>query len=150
MFGILLMASPSFAAWTISSTLAYSRTHEVCVQVTFVGDGSALTAKDILDKVRDSLSATDYNRFINGIFTAIDVVPSTTSAPDNTFTLTITDALGVTKFSKGTIAADSNTTVDMSEDALYPFVCPSQFKVAFDDIGTSGDTITLQIHCWIE
>ena len=80
------------------------------------------------------------------------VSPGTGSvAPDTTINITLSNAQGIAVFVHTGYSNTADTTgISLSEDFnQYPTVF-GLFYLTLNDIGASGDQVTLYFDCWIE
>ena len=147
---VLALASPSFAAWTFTVSQVRNVNHWVEWKVRCVGDGSAVAATDFL--TLSTMTQAQKDLIMKSMFLYYDIIVGAgAAAPGAAYDITITDDLGVTKYSH-TISTYATSTAgyDLAEDSSYPWQCPAQLNVAIGDLGASSDEITIVFHCWIE
>jgi len=145
LFGTSTFAS---AGWTLTPTILEQADHLLTWQVVCTSDGNALTATDIMASMGDRLKAK-----VGGSLAMImSVVPGTAGViPNTTIDVTLSDANGYTLYAHTSISKDANTYgLDLSEDYKQYLPIFGQFKLALNDIGDSGDQVTLVFYCWKE
>jgi hypothetical protein len=108
-------------------------------------NGSALTATDLVALMPDSI------KDVEQVLMKMKVVPGTTTvAPDTTIDVTLTDEEGDTLWADTGISNVANSWHTLSADiAIYPPIF-SELNLALNDIGDSGDQVTLYFISWIE
>lgn len=148
-FGIvLLLATQSFAAWTLTPSWVSKYGHYVQWKVICTSDGDALAKTDLVALMPAGLKAVAQG----STMMILKVSPGlTTVAPDNTFTVTLSDAQGAAVFTQTAVSNTADTTgLSLAKDFnQYPTVS-SAFYLTLTDIGTAGDQVTLYFECWVE
>lgn len=143
-----LMASPAFAAWTISPASGSVIAKKVGdgfyrVEILFTCDGSASGTLNL----NTLMSAAEFGKIAGGSLYSVSVIPGTSGvAPDGAYDVNVYD-------DAGTKTIDATTT---SEATIHTYntyditgVIQQIFtSVPFDigDIGTTGDQVTLYFN----
>lgn len=144
---VLLMASQAWAAWTLTPSKVTSTDHYLVWKVLCTSDGSALSATDLIALLPSNLLSVVQK----GCIIDMEVQPGTGGvAPDNAFILTLSETIRGTRYTHAALSNVANTNADPSEDlGQYPDI-GVDFLLTFDDIGASGDQITIVFTEWIE
>jgi len=149
MFILLLCACYSWASWTLTVSRVARTPHYLYWKVVCTSDGSALSATDLL-----ALSTLDPQlkyEMQGATMMIMDVIPGTGGViPNTTIDVTWSNSL-VDVYDNDAFSKDADTPGnDLSEDYnQYPPIL-EQLKLTLNDIGDSGDQVTLGILCWIE
>ena len=133
--------------WTLTPSLVSKSENLVKWKVVCTSDGNALTATDVFALMNDRLK-----RLIGGSFgMRMTVEPGTGGViPNTTINVTITNAQGhtmyaATAFSKDVVTPGANLSEDWGDYIpIYDY-----FGLAINDIGDSGDQVTLYFDCWL-
>lgn len=145
---VLLMASQSMAAWTLTPSVVSRAGHYMLWKVVCTSDGNALTATDLV-----ALMPVGLQRIIPGATMMImKISPGTTTvAPDTTIDVTLSDAQGTAIFTGTAYSYTAATTgISLAKDYnQYPTIY-SKLYLTLNDIGTTGDQVTLFFECWVE
>ena len=147
---LVALASPSWATWTFTVRDVNNTNHWIEWKVRCVGDGSAVAATNIM--APSIMSAAQRELISKSMFCYMDIIVGAGSAaPGAAYDITITDQLGVTKYTH-TISTYATTTYgyDLAEDSSYPWLCPLALNLAVGDLDANLDEITIVFHCWIE
>jgi len=132
-------------AWDLVVTREYKTNHYMKWKVVCTSDGAALTATDLVALMPEQLKNQPQ------LLMLMKVSPGTGGVvPDNTFTITLTDEEGDELWSKAAISNVAVSWHSMSEDIGAYIPLFSELNLAFDDIGTSGDQVTLYFISWLE
>lgn len=145
---VLLWTTLSFGAWTLTPSIVTESKHYLVWRIVCTSDGNALTATDIVQYM-DSTVKARLQGLTNMIMT---VVPGTGSvAPNGTINVTWSDRLGISVFAGTGYSNSANTTgINLSTDYKQYLVIYDKFFLTINDIGDSGDQVTLYIEAWIE
>lgn len=145
---ILLIAVPTYAAWTITVSVSDVKGPYVIYKLLCTSDGNALSATDFVALMSDN----DRQYVERGAsMLTMSVYPGDGDvAPDADFDITFTDIEGVTIFSETGFPYDEDLPgVPLWWDWWsYPIIT-TQSYLALSDIGTSGDQVTLYLMCYI-
>lgn len=146
----LFIATPCFATWTLTPSTVSVAGHYVKWKVVCTSDGDALSATDLIAKIKASDERLLY--YVQGeTLMAMKISPGlTTVAPDTTINVTLSDDEGDALF---TITGASNTAIswhDLSNDVYIYIPVMNLLYLALNDIGTSGDQVTLYFITWKE
>ncbi len=148
-FGMLLcFTSSCLAAWTLTPTMVSSAKHYLKWKVVCTSDGSSLTATDLVPLMNSYLKSQ-----VQGASHMImKVSPGTGSvAPDTTIDVTLSDSEGTAIFVHTTYSNTADTTgISLAEDYNQWITIYDKFFLTLNDIGTSGDQVTLYFEAWIE
>lgn len=143
----VLFASPAMAAWTLKvSTVSYAKNYVVW-KVVCTSDGNALSSTDLIGRMTDQKLK---DLVIGSTAMIMTVSPGSGGvAPDTTINVTLSDGHRDYFVDTG-ISNTADSFNDLSQDfnaylPVYPL-----FKLALNDIGTSGDQVTLYFDCWRE
>jgi len=148
---VLVFTIPAYAAWHIQSSTVFRGSRYIKVKITCISDGNALTAYDLLSNYPDKglvQGATGY---------LLKVVPGTGDViPNTTIDITLGDDEGSTLWSDTTISKDATTwhplylsTNGSTVGGPFPPIT-GKLYLTLNDIGDSGDTITLYLIVWRE
>jgi hypothetical protein len=145
---LLLFASSSYAAWTLTPSAVSRAGHYFIWKVVCTSDGNALSATNLIS-LMDSSLRSEVQGATHMIMT---VAPGTGAvAPDTTIDVTLSNAQGVAVFVHAGYSNVATTTgIDLSEDYNQYLVPYELFYLTLSDIGTSGDRVTLYFETWIE
>lgn len=145
---MFLWVSTAQAAWTITPSIVSKSGHYLTWKIVCTSDGDALSATDVVVLMSDAMK-----RLVQGsTLMVMTVVPGTSSvAPDTTINVTLGNSLGITIFSATGYSYTANTTgISLAQDfTQYPTV-HDKFYLTINDIGSSGDQVTLYFECWLE
>ena len=145
---VLFLAGNSWATWTLTPTLISKAGHYMQWKVVCTSDGDALSATDLVASMPEKLK-----QLVQGAtLMVMTVSPGTGSvAPDTTIDVTLSNAQGIAVFVHTGYSNTADTTgISLAEDFnQYPTVF-GLFYLTLNDIGTSGDQVTLYFDCWIE
>lgn len=145
---MLLLASSSWAAWVLKPSLVSIAKHYMTWKVECTSDGNALTATDLVTLMEPSL-----RDLVQGSTLMIMTVsPGTGSvAPDTTINVSLSNSQNIVVFTHDAYSNTADTTgIDLSEDYNQYLTVYSKFYLTLNDIGTSGDKVTLYFDCWVE
>ena len=145
---VLFLAGNSWATWTLTPTLISKAGHYMQWKVVCTSDGDALSATDLVASMPEKLK-----QLVQGAtLMVMTVSPGTGSvAPDTTIDVTLSNAQGIAVFVHTGYSNTADTTgISLSEDFnQYPTVF-GLFYLTLNDIGASGDQVTLYFDCWME
>ena len=145
---VMLACSQCWATWTLTPSLVSKAGHYMLWKVVCTSDGDALSATDLVAKMPAELK-----RLVQGSAMMIMTVsPGTVGvAPDTTIDITLSNAQGIAIFVHTGYSNTADTTgISLAEDYnQYPTVFGT-FYLTMNDIGTSGDQVTLYFFCWLE
>jgi len=146
---LILLVSTSWASWTITISRVARTPHYLYWQVVCTSDGDALAATDLL-----AVSALDPQLLYEmqgAAMLSMAVIPGTGGVIPNT-TIDVTWSSSKEElYDHDAFSKDADTPGnDLSED--YPTFPPilKELNLTLNDIGDSGDQVTLVILCWIE
>lgn len=145
---VFFVAIPAYATWTIHIIEVGKTKNHLYWRALCTSDGSALSATDLIAIMPPKLK----KNVQNSTMLIMDVVPGTGSViPDTTINVTLTNVVDLTIYAATGFSKDAATVGnDLSNDyGQYPAVY-SKLNLALNDIGTSGDQVTLYFECWIE
>ena len=145
---VVLMAAQGWAAWTLTPSSVSKSGHYYLWKVVCTSDGSSLTATDLVSLMPASLK----NIAQGASLMVMKVSPGTgTVAPDNTINVTLSDAQGTALFAGTGYSYTADTTgISLSSNFnQYPTIF-DVFYLTINDIGASGDQVTLYFFCWLE
>jgi len=145
---LMATCSQAWAAWTLTPTLVSKTGHYLLWKVVCISDGNSLTATDLIPLMSDNLK-----RLVQGSSMMImKVVPGTaTVAPDATINVTLSDAQGASIFVHTGYSNTADTTgISLAEDYNQYLPVHDKFYLTINDIGTTGDQVTLYFECWME
>ena len=149
MFTVLVLVLPAWAAWTITPSIVVKAGHYLKWKVIFTSDGNALSATDILSS---TYMSSRMLRDIQGeTLMSMKVSPGTGGViPDTTINIILSDDESDALYTETGISKDAISWHDLSDDInMYPPVTGSLY-VTFNDIGGSGDQVTLYFITWVE
>lgn len=153
---LFLFASTSEAAWTIATTKVFDTEHYIYFKVTCTSDGSTLTATNILvaSSTAEAVVTVENRLFdlISGRTAMImDVIPGTAGViPNTTIDIAFSNEL-ITYYDESTFSKDANTVGNsLAKDYNQYPVISGQMNIILNDIGDSGDQVTLAFLCWKE
>ena len=146
-FILLVLPAQALATWTLAPSLVSEAGHYVKWKVVCTSDGSALSATDILSEMGERL----LERVQGQTAMLMKVEPGAGGViPDTTINVTLTDAEDDTLWSDTGISKDTVSWHLLSADiSAYPPVL-SEFNLTLNDIGGSGDQVTLYFIMWRE
>ena len=144
----MVFCTQAFGAWTLSVDYAKKVTpanNYIVVKVIGTSDGSALSATDIMALIGSTSSITDGSM----IFLYVD--PGTGGvAPNNTINITLTNNFDQELWAQTGISYTAGSWHKLWEDiGSFPPLL-DQLKLAINDIGDSGDQVTLYFYIWRE
>jgi hypothetical protein len=144
----LLFSSSSYAAWTLTPSTVAMVGHYLTWKVVCTSDGNSLSATNLISLMNSGLRS-EVQGATHMIMT---VVPGTGAvAPDTTIDVTLSNSQGVATFVHTGYSNVANTTgIDLSEDYNQYLVPYELLYLTLNDIGTSGDQVTLYFEAWIE
>lgn len=147
-FIALLMAVPSYAAWTITTELIDIKGSNLYIKVNCVSDGDALSATDFVQYADDEL-----NRYLRrgATMMVMDVVPGTGgAAPTTTINITISNIEQLAVYTETGLSNVANTLgKDLSLDyTQYPSI-DTKMYITLNDIGNAADSVAFYFKCWV-
>lgn len=145
---VMLMASNAFATWTLTPSIVSQAGHYLTWKVVCTSDGSSLSATDLVAQMDNNLK-----KLVQGSTMMImKVSPGLTAvAPDTTINVTLSDAQGTAIFIHTAYSNTEDTTgISLAEDFNQYFTVHDKFYLTLNDIGTTGDQVTLYFECWLE
>jgi hypothetical protein len=146
---VLLMASQSWAAWTLTASKVSQTKHYLLWKVLCTSDGSAMTATNLLGS---TIMSSELKGLVQGTTHMIlKVSPGTGGvAPDTTIDVVLLDAQSTAIFTHAAFSGSADTIASLAEDyGSYPTVYGALY-LTLSDIGTTGDQVTLYFESWIE
>jgi len=149
---ILLFSTPSFAAWTLSASDVSTTMdgHIFRWKILCTSDGSALSATNILAST--VMDRKLKSKIQSSLLMIMDVEPGTGSVvPNTTIDITLSNAEGDSIYATTAVSKAANTTgLNLSEDWNQFLPVHEIFYLTLNDIGDSGDQVTLYFTGWIE
>ena len=146
----MLFATQAFAAWTLVPAEVGHTTdrHMFRWKITCTSDGSALAITDLLALMPASPLRREVKR---SMLMIMDIDPGDGSvAPNDAFTVTISNAEAMSVFATTTGDAETTITgIDMSEDWNQYIPVHEFLYLTITDLGDSGDQVTIYIEGWI-
>lgn len=146
---MLLVASTSFAAWTVDVSLADVKGHYVYYKIHCVSDGDASGNIDIV-----ALMNTQEKSYVSKGVTMLilDMDPGTGGvAPNDTIDLNVLNIAGLTVFGTTALSNVADTVgTQMSEDYNQYPVMTSKTYISVNDIGDATDEVNFYLFCWVE
>lgn len=142
---LMLLASPAMAAWTNTAEIVSTDKDVTLVKVTMVSDG----ATNSFNLFTTSILASTYHKDVDGGYIwVLTTDPDGTAAPDNTYTVTLTNYVGgtCTLTDRSTSATEDELGSDVSSTGHFLKIYRSTLTIAVTDIGTAGDTIVLYLE----
>jgi hypothetical protein len=153
---ILLMASTAQAAWTITSSKVSKAGHYYKFKTLLTSDGTSLTATDMLtsNTAVEAVATmpSDIRDAIQGqTMMYMKIVPGTGGVvPNTTLDISILDDEGDTLWADTGITQSANTWRKLYEDISDRPAIFEKIYFTFNDIGDSGDQVTLYFIIWVE
>ena len=146
---VFVLATASMAAWTITPSKVSDAGHYIKWKVVCTSDGAAYSATDLLSL---STMPTRLLREIQGeTLMLMKVSPGTGGViPDTTIDITISDDEQDAVFTQTTISKDAISWHDLSSDVNAYIPIMGVLYLTINDIGTSGDQVTLYFITWKE
>ena len=145
----LALPVQAFATWTLTPSVVSIAGNYMKWKVVCTSDGAGLTATNLLalDGMTDQLL-----REIQGeTVMLLKVSPGTGGViPDNTINITLTDGEDDALWTETTISKDAVTWHDMSDDIGAYIPIFNELNLTLNDIGTTGDQVTLYFIMWRE
>ena len=145
---LLVWSSSCLATWTLTPSRVSKTSHYLLWKVVCTSDGSGMAATDLV-----ALMDAQLKTMVQGSTQMImKVSPGTGGvAPDTTIDVTLSDAQGTAIFTHAAYSNVADTTgISLAEDyGAYPTIYGA-FYLTLNDIGTSGDQVTLYFEAWIE
>ena len=145
---VLLFATQSHAAWTITTTLVDVKGSNLYIEVNCVSDGAALSITDFVQYANSTLQR--YLR-LGATMMVMDVVPGTGgAAPTGTINLIISNVAQLAVYTDTGISNVANTIgADLSADyTQYPSI-DTQMYITLNDIGDAADSVAFYFKCWV-
>jgi len=145
---LLLFSATAHATWTLTPSIVARSGHYLKWKVVCTSDGNALTATDILAQTSDNY----FLRQVQGSTLMImKVSPGTGGViPNATINIDLEDEENDDLWADTAISKDAISWHDLSADiSQYPPVLINLYLV-MNDIGDSGDQVTLYFINWIE
>jgi len=146
--GLFLMTSMAQAAWTLTPSRVSLTKHYLLWKVVCTSDGSSMAATDLVAMMDSNLKYV-----VQGSSMMIMTVSPglTTVAPDTTIDVTLSDEQATAIFVHTGYSNTADTTgISLAEDFnQYPPVF-GKLYLTLNDIGATGDQVTLYFLCWIE
>lgn len=146
---IALLAAPSWAAWTITPSIVTKAGHYLKWKVVLTSDNSALSATDILSSTY--MSARMLRDIQGETLMTLKVSPGTGGViPDTTINITLSDDESDALWTKTGISKDAISWHDLSADIKMYIPVTGKLYLTINDIGGSGDQVTLYFLTWVE
>jgi hypothetical protein len=147
LFACLAFVPTAMAAWTLSVAEVVQAEHYIKWSVTCTSDGNALSATDLVALMPRQV----FNKVQGETLMAMKISPGSGGvAPDTTINVTLSDDEGDALY---TTTGNSYTAIswhDLSDDISIFLPIFGVFNLAINDIGTSGDQVTLYFISWME
>lgn len=146
---VMAFAVNCFATdWTLTPSLISKSKHYLQFKVVCTSNGSSLAATDLVALMSDKMKTE-----LQGVTLMVMTVSPGTStvAPDTTINVTLSNAQGIAIFTHTGYSNTADTTgISLAEDFnQYPTIF-DKFYLTLNDIGTTGDQVTLYFDCWVE
>jgi len=147
LLGLLFVSNQAMADWTLTPSQVSEAGHYFKWKVVCTTDGDALTATDLL-----ALMGTRLRGKVQGeTLMLMKISPGTGGViPDTTINVTLSDDEDDALFAVTGASKDAISWHDLSADISLFIPVTGKLAVAFNDIGTSGDQVTLYFITWIE
>ena len=144
---VIVLTVPAWATWTITPSTVSQAGHYIKWKVVLTSDGAALSATDLI-----ALMPARLKRDVQGeTLMLMKVSPGTGGViPDTTLNITLTDDEGDTIWADTGISKDAVTWHDLSADVDAYIPVLGLLYLAINDIGGSGDQVTLYFITWVE
>lgn len=146
---MLLVASTSFAAWTVDVSLADVKGHYVYYKIHCVSDGDASGNIDIV-----ALMNTQEKSYVSKGVTMLilDTDPGTGgTAPDDVIDFSVLNVAGLTTFGTTALSNVADTVgTSMAEDYHQYPVMTTKTYISVSDIGAAADVVDFYIFGWVE
>lgn len=141
---LMLIASPAMAAWTIDASVVTRDKDDVSlIKIEMTSDG-ATTSFNLFTYLDD-----DETLFVDGKYIWIlTTAPDGTSAPDNVYTLTLTNLIGqtCTLTDRSATVTEDELGSDVSSTGHYMKIYNKTLTIASTDIGSAGDKTVLYLE----
>lgn len=153
---VMMIASNSWAAWTVTSSKISKAGHYYKFKTILTSDGSSLTATDMLTSNTATEAVvtmpSDVRQAIMGqTMMYMKVVPGTGGVvPNTTLDISILDDEGDALWADTGITQSANSWHKLYEDISDRPAIFEKLYLTFNDIGDSGDQITLYFIIWVE
>ena len=146
---VFVMATSAMAAWTVTPSKVSEAGHYIKWKVVCTSDGSAYSAADILAL---SDMPTRLLRKIQGeTLMKMKVSPGTGGViPDTTINIILSDDEQDALYTKTGISKDAISWHDLNDDIGIFIPVMGKLYLTFNDIGSSGDQVTLYFITWKE
>lgn len=143
---MIVMVGQAMATWTLTATKQYAERHYIKVKIVCVSDGNSLSATNVM-----GLGASVSQDIKGRRLMLMKVSPSTGStAPDTNISVTLTDSESETFFSGTGYSNTESTWSDLRAQTYDYLPILGPWYLAINDIGDSGDTVTLYFILWRE
>ena len=144
---LLILASPAWATWTLVVSGVTDAGHYMKWKVVCTSDGAALSATNMF-----GVTGANHLRLGQGeTLMLMKVSPGTGSViPNTTINITLTDNEGDAVWADTGISKDAISWHDMSEDIAAYIPVLGKLYLTLNDIGDSGDQVTLYFISWRE
>lgn len=140
----------SWATWTLASSVVKKSGHYVKWKVLCTSDGSALSATDILT-VANGMPASLRRNVQGQTLMKMKVSPGIGGViPNATINITLTDDEDDSLWADTGISKDAISWHDMSKDINIYIPITGKLYLAINDLGDSGDQVTLYFITWYE
>lgn len=143
----LFLAGPAMAAWTLTPSMLHSAGKLIKWRVVCTSDGDALTATDLIALMGNQMKF----KVSGSILTVMNVYPGAGAViPNTTINVTLTNDEGRTVYAATAFSKDAVTAGnDLSEDYSWYIPVYGYLGLALNDIGDSGDQVTLEFEAYI-
>jgi hypothetical protein len=146
---VFVLATSSMATWTVTASKVSDAGHYYKWKLVCTSDGSAYSATDILTS---SVMSNRVLREIQGeTLMLMKVSPGTSGViPDNTINIILSDDEQDALYTKTGISKDAISWHSINDDIGIYIPIMGKLYLTFNDIGSSGDQVTLYFITWKE
>jgi len=147
-FLVMFVPAKAYADdWTLTPSLVVEAGHYVKWKVVCTSNGSALSATDMIGE----MAARMVRKIQGETLMAMKISPGTGAViPNTTINITLSDDEGDALFTTTGASKDAISWHDLSDDISIFIPVTGVLKLAVNDIGDSGDQITLYFITWRE
>lgn len=148
LFSLLLFASTqAMAGWTVTSSKVSEAGHYFKWKVVCTCDGNAYSATDLLASMGSRL----LKKVQGETLMLLKVSPGTAGViPDTTINIILSDEESDALWTETAISKDAISWHDLSSDINAFIPVTGKLYLTVNDIGTSGDQVTLYFITWRE
>ena len=146
----LMVAAPALATWTLTPSLVKRQARYLKWQVLCTSDGSSLAATDLMSLI-EAVNPQLHKWLKGSSMMLMTVSPGvSTVIPDTTINVTISNDESHSIYAKTGFSKDAPTIGnDLSVDYNQYLPVYEALYLTLNDIGSSGDQVTLIFECWI-